>query len=180
MKTALVLCALLVPTLAALADEVQVYFSPKQGCRAAIVNEVKKAQTSILVEEYSFRKEAMPIAKALVEKAQKGIKVEVILNRGKANLPLADYFTNNDIPVKIDPNQTNHNKVMVIDGETVITGSYNLSKEAEERNGENLVVIHGKETAKQFTTDWNKHFEQSETYKGQNKKPPEKTILRGP
>ena len=34
-----------------------------------------------------------------------------------------------------------HNKVMVIDSTTVITGSFNFTKAAEERNAENLLVI---------------------------------------
>ena len=35
-----------------------------------------------------------------------------------------------------------HNKVMVIDGEVVITRSFNLTKAAEENNAENLLMIH--------------------------------------
>ena len=59
----------------------------------------------------------MPIAEALVKANKaKGIMVEVILNRGKANFPIADYLNSNGIPVKIDSHHTNHNKVMVIDG----------------------------------------------------------------
>ena len=34
-----------------------------------------------------------------------------------------------------------HNEVMVIDHATVITGSFNFTKAAEERNAENLLVI---------------------------------------
>jgi phosphatidylserine/phosphatidylglycerophosphate/cardiolipin synthase-like enzyme len=112
----------------------------------------------------------MPIAEALVKANKaKGIMVEVILNRGKANFPIADYLNSNGIPVKIDSHHTNHNKVFVIDGETVITGSYNLSKDAEERNRENLVVIHAKEAAERFTTDWNKHAAESAEYKGKER-----------
>ena len=37
-----------------------------------------------------------------------------------------------------------HNKVMIIDGETVITGSFNFTKAAEENNAENLLIIHDK------------------------------------
>lgn len=87
-------------------------------------------------------------------------------NRAVATCWLADYFNRNGIPVKIDPKHTNHNKVMVIDSSTVITGSYNLSEEAEEKNGENLVVIHGKETAQKFIADWQRHSDQSGIYHG--------------
>jgi phosphatidylserine/phosphatidylglycerophosphate/cardiolipin synthase-like enzyme len=33
---------------------------------------------------------------------------------------------------------------MIIDGETVITGSFNFTKAAEENNAENLLIIHDK------------------------------------
>ena len=41
----------------------------------------------------------------------------------------------------ISPALTIHNKVVFIDGETVITGSFNFTKAAEENNAENLLVI---------------------------------------
>jgi phosphatidylserine/phosphatidylglycerophosphate/cardiolipin synthase-like enzyme len=45
--------------------------------------------------------------------------------------------------VKIDTQHAiTHNKVMIIDGETVNTGSFNFTRAAEENNAENLLVIH--------------------------------------
>jgi phosphatidylserine/phosphatidylglycerophosphate/cardiolipin synthase-like enzyme len=40
-----------------------------------------------------------------------------------------------------------HNKVMVIDGQTVIAGSFNFTKSAETRDAENLLVIRSPELA---------------------------------
>jgi len=40
-----------------------------------------------------------------------------------------------------------HNKVMIIDGEAVITGSFNFTKGAEENNGENFLIIHDEKLA---------------------------------
>jgi phosphatidylserine/phosphatidylglycerophosphate/cardiolipin synthase-like enzyme len=47
-----------------------------------------------------------------------------------------------------------HNKVMVIDSRTVITGSFNFTKAAEESNAENLLVIDDAELAKKYTQNW--------------------------
>jgi phosphatidylserine/phosphatidylglycerophosphate/cardiolipin synthase-like enzyme len=46
---------------------------------------------------------------------------------------------------------------MVIDGETVITGSFNFTKAAKENNGENLLVIHDKKWAERYTKNWQDH-----------------------
>ena len=55
---------------------------------------------------------------------------------------------------------------MVIDGQTVITGSFNFTKAAEENNAENLLVIRDKALADKYTANWNAHAEHSEPYEG--------------
>ena len=62
-----------------------------------------------------------------------------------------------------------HNKVMVIDGETVITGSFNFTKAAEENNAENLLVIHDKKLAERYTKNWEEHAKHSEVYSRRTK-----------
>lgn len=76
-------------------------------------------------------------------------------------------FFNAGIPVKIDAEHAiPHNKVMVIDGETVITGSSNVTKAAEENNAENLLVIHNKKSVSLYTMNWQEHALHSEVYAG--------------
>jgi phosphatidylserine/phosphatidylglycerophosphate/cardiolipin synthase-like enzyme len=45
---------------------------------------------------------------------------------------------------------------MIVDGELVVTGSYNWSTAAEDRNDENFVVIRGKEVVDRFTQEFNR------------------------
>jgi phosphatidylserine/phosphatidylglycerophosphate/cardiolipin synthase-like enzyme len=53
---------------------------------------------------------------------------------------------------------------MVIDGETVITGSFNFTKAAEENNAENLLIIRDKNLADRYTRNWWEHERHSEVY----------------
>lgn len=55
---------------------------------------------------------------------------------------------------------------MVIDSSTVITGSFNFTKSAEEDNAENLLIIHSPELAAKYIENWKKHAEHSEEYMG--------------
>ena len=72
--------------------------------------------------------------------------------------------------VKIDSEHAiAHNKVMVIDGETVITGSFNFTKAAEENNAENLLVIRDRTLAERYTKNWQEHAQHSEVYVGRAK-----------
>lgn len=67
----------------------------------------------------------------------------------------ATFLKNEGIPVMIDAaHAIAHNKVMVIDSGVVITGSFNFSKAAEERNAENLLVIRSPELAKIYSANW--------------------------
>ena len=67
----------------------------------------------------------------------------------------ATFLYNQGIPVKIDAKHAiAHNKVMIIDGETVITGSFNFTKAAEENNAENLLRIHDKKLAERYIGNW--------------------------
>jgi phosphatidylserine/phosphatidylglycerophosphate/cardiolipin synthase-like enzyme len=55
---------------------------------------------------------------------------------------------------------------MILDGQTVITGSFNFTKSAEEKNAENLLVIRDKILADQYTANWKLHADHSEEYTG--------------
>ena len=62
-----------------------------------------------------------------------------------------------------------HNEVMVIGGETVITGSFNFTKAAEENNAENLLVIGDRKLAERYTKNWQEHKKHSEVYVGRGR-----------
>ena len=147
--------------------QTQVYFSPQGGCTEAIVSAIAQAKTEILIQAYSFT--SAPIAEALINAHKRGIKIEAILDKSNVtgNYSSATYISNNGIPVFIDAaHAIAHNKIMIIDKEIVITGSFNFTKAAEEKNAENLLVIKSKELAKTYLDNWNKHKEHSDRYEG--------------
>jgi len=149
---------------------VRVYFSPRGGCTDAIVEALDKAQQSILVQAYSFT--SSPIAKALVEAHKRHVDVQVILDKSQRTERYsgATFLSNEGIPVFIDAaHKIAHNKLMVIDGNIVITGSFNFTKSAEEGNAENLLVIsNAPELAQRYTANWKEHLGHSEPYQARN------------
>jgi phosphatidylserine/phosphatidylglycerophosphate/cardiolipin synthase-like enzyme len=144
---------------------VEVHFSPSGGCTAAVVKELAAAKTSIQVQAYSFT--STPIAAALVEAHKRGVKVDVLLDKSQRTekYSVADYLSHAGIAVQIDSvHAIAHSKVMVIDAATVITGSFNFTKAAEESNAENLVVIRSTEVAAKYAANWKLHAGHAETY----------------
>jgi phosphatidylserine/phosphatidylglycerophosphate/cardiolipin synthase-like enzyme len=47
-----------------------------------------------------------------------------------------------------------HHKVFIIDNNTIITGSFNPSKAANEKNDENILIINNKDIAKRFLEEF--------------------------
>ena len=142
---------------------IQIFFSPKGGCTEAIINKIDQAKTEILVQAYSFT--SAPIAKALVDAHKRGVKVQTILDKSQRSekYTSATFLKNAGIPTFIDAKHAiAHNKIMIIDRETVVTGSFNFTKAAEEKNAENLLIIKDKAMAKVYIENWEKHKGHSE------------------
>ncbi len=144
---------------------VQVYFSPKGGATEAVVEVLNHATNSVLVQAYSFT--SAPIAQALVEAKRRGIKVAVILDSSQRTEKYseADFLKHNDVPTFIDDRHAiAHNKIMIIDDYLVLTGSFNFTKAAEEKNAENLLVINDPVLARKYVENWQAHESHSEPY----------------
>lgn len=150
------------------ASTAQILFSPKGGCTQKIIDELNGAKKSIRVQAYSFT--SAPIAKAILDANHRGLDVEVILDKSQATQQYseADFFRNQGVDVLIDPQHAiAHNKVIIIDDVTVITGSFNFTKAAEESNAENLIVFKDdRDVARQYSANYQKHREHSRAYEG--------------
>lgn len=143
----------------------QVYFSPQDACTVAIVKEIDKAKSGILLQAYSFTSEE--ISSALVFAHKRGVHVEVILDKSNltAKSSAGDVTLQAGIPTHIDAKHAIANsKIMIIDGVTVITGSFNFTRAAAEKNAENLLIIRNRELAGLYTGNWKKHREHTERY----------------
>ncbi len=147
--------------------DVSVRFSPGGGATDSIVDVINGAKSEILVEAYSFT--SVPIAKALVYAHRRGVHVEAVLDKSQRTekYSSADFLVNMGIPTYIDSaHAIMHNKVMIVDRSTIITGSFNFTKAAEERNAENLLIIRSKDLANAYIREWEKHKGHSEIYGG--------------
>jgi len=145
---------------------VRVYFSPHGGAQAAVVEEIDRAAKEILVQSYNFSNKE--IIAALRRAAASGVNVRLILDKScrldhegsqaKAAQSVGPTFIDGEHAIA-------HNKVMVIDGVRVITGSFNFTHAAEEKNAENLLILDSPELAASYRDNWIAHLSHSEPYK---------------
>ncbi|OPX96086.1 MAG: Phospholipase D precursor [Syntrophorhabdus sp. PtaU1.Bin002] len=144
----------------------QVYFSPGPDSTEAILKEIVKAKSEILLQTQSLG--SVPIAKTLVDAHNRGVKVEVILGRSRKNdgCGSAAFFSGLKIPVYIDSKHAaGHNTIIVIDGTTTITGSFDLGKTPAEKTADSLILTKSKDLAKPYIDNWSKHREHAAVYK---------------
>jgi len=143
-------------------EAVSVCFTPNKQCQMQIISEINKAKASILVQAYSFTDR--DIAQALVTAAQRGVQVQVLLDKSNRNdkRSAKDIITQNNLPLRFDaPQGIAHNKIMIIDQSTVLSGSYNFSSAAHTRNTENLLILNSPELAKDYIQNWQRRWEVS-------------------
>jgi phosphatidylserine/phosphatidylglycerophosphate/cardiolipin synthase-like enzyme len=122
---------------------VESYFSPKGGCADAVVRQINTARREILMQAYSFT--CPEIAIALIAARKRGVGVTILLdhsNEAETYSELKD-LEQHDLKPLIDANHAiAHNKIMIIDSRTLITGSFNFTRQADHENAENLLVFH--------------------------------------
>jgi len=144
---------------------VTVFFSPNGGCTKAVVDVLSGATNSVYVQAYSFT--SAGIARALLEAHQRNVKVQVILDDSQRTEKYseADFLEHSGVPPLIDARHAiAHNKIMIVDGSIVITGSFNFTKGAEEKNAENLLVINDPILARKYLDNWFVHEAHAEPF----------------
>jgi phosphatidylserine/phosphatidylglycerophosphate/cardiolipin synthase-like enzyme len=143
---------------AAKSSSCTVFFSPRGGCTDAIVAALGQARSTVIVQAYSFS--SKPVAAALAAACRRGVRVRAVLDSEQRTARGCQAQACKDAGIEVvfdDAHLIAHNKVIVIDGQVVITGSFNFSASAETGNAENVVVINDAHIAQAYTANWEKH-----------------------
>jgi phosphatidylserine/phosphatidylglycerophosphate/cardiolipin synthase-like enzyme len=136
-----------------------VYFTPPANAVAAIIKAIDASEREVLVQAYGFTHNG--IAQALVRAHQRGVLVRVLLDKKSAssNRFVIGLLENAQIEVRQDGKHAiAHNKVMVIDLNQVITGSFNFTNSAATRNAENFLILKSEDLAQQYRLQWKNHW----------------------
>ena len=141
----------------------QVCFTPGQNCTQLIINLIDSAKTQIRGQIYSFT--SKPIAKALIRARNRGVDVQIIYdqsNQDPHEYSLMSFLLKQNIPGYIDsPPGIAHNKVLIIDKNTIETGSFNYTQSAQKNNAENVLIIHSTALSQEYLNNWEARKKQS-------------------
>jgi phosphatidylserine/phosphatidylglycerophosphate/cardiolipin synthase-like enzyme len=148
---------------------VETCFTPRRRCTGVIVTAIDRARREVKVLAYGFT--SAPILAALVAAERRGVSVAAILDKSNARWSRrhdgARLISAAGIPVWIDHRRgIAHNKVIVIDGHVVVTGSFNFTASADSRNAENVVVLESTAVAGRYLADWRALLATADRYDG--------------
>ena len=136
-------------------ENIELCFTPPSGCAEVIVKKISKAKGSIFVQAYGMTSPS--IVEALIKAQRSGVKVRILLDKSnlKDKWSKMDVLLKAGIDVRIDKvSGIAHNKVMIIDEQIVITGSFNFTRSADSRNAENVIIIDNSVVAKEYLQNW--------------------------
>jgi phosphatidylserine/phosphatidylglycerophosphate/cardiolipin synthase-like enzyme len=139
---------------------VEVYFAPDDGVESVIVELLDSATESVDFLAFSFT--SNPLGDAVRRAADAGLSVRGVLDedQGASNIGTElTLFQVEDLDVRLDGNPGQmHEKVFVVDGEVVVLGSYNFSRNANETNDENVLIIRNRTIAEEFVREFERIY----------------------
>jgi phospholipase D len=138
-----------------------VCFTPGTKCEYLITRAIDSAKTELFIQAYHITNHE--IIKRILNAKSRGVIVELIVD--KAAKHEIRPFINASIPVWVDYKpKIAHNKVMIINREIIITGSFNFTQNAI-KNAENVLIFKDVQVANGYRDNFNYRLTQSEEAK---------------
>jgi phosphatidylserine/phosphatidylglycerophosphate/cardiolipin synthase-like enzyme len=150
---------------------VQYAFAPHDSADLMIIEALDAAREQILMQVYSFTHRR--IADALMRAQRRGVDVRVIADQeqtAQLDPSVIRALARSGVPVLVDPQHAAaHNKIIIIDGArancAVMTGSFNFTYAAQNRNAENALILRGNPPlCAAYQRNWNEHRAHSLPY----------------
>lgn len=116
-------------------------FASEDGCMKKVIEAVEKANSTVHFMAFSFTDD--DLANTMIRDANRGVEVEGIFESRGANTEYSECNTllEKGYDIRLDGNPyTFHHKVIIVDGQFVIFGSFNYSASADKDNDENLLI----------------------------------------
>jgi phosphatidylserine/phosphatidylglycerophosphate/cardiolipin synthase-like enzyme len=134
---------------------IETCFGPEDACAEQLTQHLHQAQRDIKFMVFSFAHDAL--GQAMLTRARAGVTVTGIFETNGSETRHSEYgrLKRQRLDVVQDGNPyLLHHKIMILDEQTVVLGSFNFSHNADRSNDENLLIIHNTELAAQFLAEF--------------------------
>lgn len=139
---------------------IEVYFSPDDGVLTRLLDLLSHAERTI--DFMAFTLTSDEIADTLLARASAGVRVRGLLERSQSNAAGSEFTRLQEagIEILLDENPGNmHHKVIIVDNEILVTGSYNFTRSAEQHNDENILLVLYGGIAQKYLLEFERLFE---------------------
>jgi len=164
--------------------KIEVLFSPEEGQEILqrLKDTIQNAEERVYILIYSFTLDEL--AQTIIEKHREGLDIRIIMDKGQAGSKVTENLRETGIPLIVKAGSKGgwmHIKALIAD-DTVLTGSYNYSKNATYRSDENFLIIKDKDIVEAHLTKFNQLWGEElpavspEIRKTQERAPPEVTV----
>ena len=133
------------------------YFSPGDDCENAIVSCIRNAKYSVKICVFTISENV--ITNEIIVAKKRGVSVTIITDNDKLNDKGSDirWLADEGIRIRIDESSNHmHHKFCIVDKEILLTGSYNWTKSAADRNQENILVTEDSKMVKAYLNEYEK------------------------
>jgi phospholipase D len=138
-----------------ISPKIDLCFTPPSNCANLITNVINQAKNTIHMQAYGLTHPE--IINSLIKANERGVKVRILLDRSNLTQKYSkiEELKQTGIEVGIDRvSGIAHNKIIIADLYTVVTGSFNFTVSAAKRNVENVLIIQDSNIAHSYLQNW--------------------------
>jgi phosphatidylserine/phosphatidylglycerophosphate/cardiolipin synthase-like enzyme len=139
---------------------IETYFSPDDGVSARILEVLRSAKSEVVLLAFTLTSD--PIRNMLLELHQAGVRIRGVVDGSQSDTVGSDVHELIEAGIDLKLSGSSglmHHKVFVIDGKTVLLGSYNFSRSAEEKNDENILFVHDPDLASVMLLEFDRIYQ---------------------
>ena len=135
--------------------KIDLCFTPPRDCARLITDVIDQAKNTIHMQAYGLTHPE--IINSLIKANERGVKVRILLDRSNLTQKYSkiEELKQAGIEIGIDTvSGIAHNKIIIADLYTVVTGSFNFTVSAAKRNVENVLIIQDSNIAHSYSQNW--------------------------
>jgi phosphatidylserine/phosphatidylglycerophosphate/cardiolipin synthase-like enzyme len=148
--------------------EVETLFSPERSIKERLLKEVESTTSTLELAIHDIT--SFDMAQALLKAKQRGVKVRIIADSKQVKMKSSKitYLINQGIPVKVlggkEKGLMNH-RFAILDGQRVITGSYDWSEASQRWNYDNILILKESEVVASYQREFDRLWREKRVIK---------------
>lgn len=135
--------------------KIDLCFTPPSNCARLITDVIDRARNTIHMQAYGLTHPE--IINSLIKANERGVKVRVLLDRSNLTQKYSKIEELKQAGIEVGVDRVSgiaHNKIIIVDHHTTVTGSFNFTVSAAKRNVENVLIIQDSNIAHSYLQNW--------------------------